>query len=44
MQIYHGSMKFYLSDLTVNGEKKTTDGAVPAGDGSNDYTAITFTP
>ena len=30
--------------LTVNGEQKTTDGAAPSGIGSNDYTAITFTP
>ena len=30
--------------LTVNGEQKTSDGAVPAGDGSNDYATITFAP
>ena len=30
--------------VTVNNEQKTTDGAMPAGDGSNDYTTITFTP
>ena len=30
--------------VTVNGEQKTTDGVMPAGDGSNDYTTITFTP
>jgi hypothetical protein len=30
--------------VTINGEQKTTDGAIPAGDGSNDYTTITFTP
>ena len=30
--------------LSVNGEQKTTNGLVPVGDGSNDYTTITFTP
>jgi len=30
--------------LTVNGEQKTTNGAVPAGDGTNDYTRFTITP
>lgn len=30
--------------VTVNGEQKTTDGSAPAGDGSNDYTVVTFTP
>lgn len=35
--------KIYVK-LTVNGEQKTTDGAVPAGDGSNDYNFYTVTP
>lgn len=30
--------------LTVNGEQKTTTGAAPAGDGSNDYATFTVTP
>jgi len=30
--------------LSVNGEQKTTNGAIPAGDGSNDYTSFTITP
>jgi hypothetical protein len=30
--------------VTVNGKQKTTDGAAPAGDGSNDYATVTFTP
>jgi hypothetical protein len=30
--------------VIVNGEQKTTDGAAPAGDGSNDYATVTFTP
>ncbi len=30
--------------LTVNGEQKTTNGAIPAGDGSNDYGTFILTP
>lgn len=30
--------------LIVNGEQKTTDGAAPAGDGTNDYATFTVTP
>lgn len=30
--------------LTVNGEQKTTNGAAPAGDGSNDYGTFLVTP
>lgn len=30
--------------LTVNGEQKTTNGSVPAGDGSNDYGTFKVTP
>jgi hypothetical protein len=30
--------------VIVNGEQKTVDGAAPAGDGSNDYATIIFTP
>ncbi len=33
---------FYLR-LTVNGEQKTTNGMLPAGDGTNDYSTFTFT-
>ena len=30
--------------LTINGEQKTSDGAAPMGDGSNDYASFTLTP
>ncbi len=30
--------------LTINSEQKTTDGATPAGNGTNDYASFTLTP
>ena len=30
--------------LSVNGEQKSTDGQIPAGDGTNDYATFTITP
>ncbi len=39
-----GTASNVYARLTINGEQKTTTGATPAGDGSNDYGTFILTP